>query len=44
MNKEELTIQLTEEGLRLAGDTEAGWYYIYINTDGERVTVWVTDL
>lgn len=44
MTTEELTQALATENLRLATDDEAGWTYTYINDNGERVTVWVTDL
>ena len=44
MNKDELITKLVTEGLRLADDTEAGWTYVYITDEGERVTLWVTDL
>lgn len=43
MTTEQLTEQLTNEGLRLAGENEAGWTYTYIDASGERVTVWVTE-
>lgn len=44
MNSEQLTQQLTSEGLRIASQGESGWTYTYINEDGERVTIWVTDI
>jgi hypothetical protein len=39
----QITEQLAQEGLRLASLNEAGWTYTYMD-DGERVTIWVTDL
>jgi hypothetical protein len=44
MTHDELTQQLASEGLRLAQNDEAGWTYTYLTDEGERVTVWVTDL
>lgn len=43
MSYKELIQQLANEGLRLANNDESGWTYAYINKDGERVTIWVTD-
>lgn len=45
MTTEELTQALTAENLRLATDTEAGWYYhVYDEENETTITVWVTDL
>lgn len=44
MTQEELTQALATEGLRLATDDEAGWTYTYLTDEGERVTIWVTDI
>jgi hypothetical protein len=44
MTTEQLTTQLTKEGLRLADETESGWAYSYISDEGQRVTVWVTEI
>lgn len=43
MSYEEITQKLTDEDLRIAGEFEAGWTYTYINDEGERLTLWVTD-
>jgi hypothetical protein len=44
MTNEELTQALATEGLRLASNDEAGWTYTYLTEEGEKVTIWVTDL
>jgi hypothetical protein len=36
--------QLREDGLRLAGSDEDGWYTIVHDEHGRAVKVWVTDL
>lgn len=42
MSLEQITAQLSAEGLRIALATESGWTYSYISDEGERVTLWVT--
>lgn len=54
MTQEELTQELASEGLRLASEDEAGWYYHIYDPQGglpgaceeneTTITVWVTDL
>lgn len=44
MNTEQITAQLTLEKLRIADSTETGWTYSYINDEGERITLWVTEV
>jgi len=39
----QLDEQLKSEGLRLAETSEPGWVYAYIDSEGNRSTVWVTD-
>ena len=43
MDNEQALWELEQEGLRIAKPTEAGWYWKYTDTDGESVTLWVTD-
>jgi hypothetical protein len=44
MTTKQLLRQLEHEGLRLASLDEAGWTYIYMDDNRERVTLWITDL
>lgn len=44
MTNEELTQELAAKNLRLASENESGWTYTYITAEGERVTVWVTEV
>ena len=44
MANKSVSAQLKEQGLRLAGSDESGWYTIVLNRDGEAMKVWATDL
>ena len=44
MTNQEITAQLTAEGLRIASQDEAGWTYTYIDENGKRTTLWVTEI
>ena len=43
MTYSEALTQLDTEGLRIAMDTESAWNWTYINENGERVTLRVTE-
>lgn len=36
--------RLEREGLRPATFDESGWYYVFINADGYRDSIWVTNI
>ena len=40
--KQQIEAQLKKEGLRLANESEAGWY-VKVIVNGQIVTVWATD-
>jgi hypothetical protein len=44
MNENELENELLANGLRLASEDEAGWTYTYVDEDGNRRSLWVTEL
>ena len=39
----EVKRELAAEDLRIASQDEAGWYWLYYDIDGNRVSLWVTD-
>lgn len=43
MEDTKISQELRENGLRIASYDEAGWYWRTSNSDGEPVTLWVTD-
>jgi len=41
MNRDQAVAQLQSEGLRIAKSGEAGWAWVWMHDDGDRVTWWV---